>query len=61
MDDLLDELNKDAELEDIIYQEWGYLESISFDNEVQEKIRLSNIELCKRFLDYDDYLKNKLK
>ena len=61
MDDLLDELEKDAELEDIISQEQSYLESINFDNEVQDKIRLSNIKLCKRFLDYNKYLKNKLK
>jgi hypothetical protein len=61
MEDLLNELSKDLKLEDIIYQEQSYLESIYYDSEVQDKIRLSNIELCKRFLDYDDYLKNKLK
>jgi len=52
MADLLKELNTKLELSDVIYQEQSFLKSICYENEVEEKIRLSNIELCERFLNH---------
>ena len=52
MADILKELDKKLELSDVIYQEQSFLKSIYYENKVEEKIRLSNIELCERFLNH---------
>lgn len=54
MEDIIEELYGKAELYDVICQELSFLGSIYYKTETEEKIRISNMELCKRFLNHVD-------